>query len=408
MVIVESAEKTACRGDNQPLPRLLGARRGQGDEDQFIGFTRSLAHSPLLRRGAREFSAPSRATRSLLSKSMDWRVSRGHRIMRCALLHSPRSRETFMFALMVACYACPLAAAERFSVSMPAWVGSLNFSPDGKQIAVGCADSSSRVLDAATGNESVALRGHEDYVASVAFSPDGKTLATGSYDRTARLWGIESNRPRQTLSGHRGAVMSVAFSPDGKWLSTGSLDTTVKLWNTTTGKLRATLSGHTSWVNSVVFSADGQWLVSGSSDGTIRLWRVRSGKPEATLNAADSEVRSVAISPDGKTLAAGVRYGALKTWNLATRREQFSIKAHESDVWSLAFSPGGHSLVSGDGDWNKPGEVKVWDTTRLRLRQTFATSGEVLSVACSPDGRTIAAGCADGSVKEWAVEDELR
>ena len=84
---------------------------------------------------------------------------------------------------------------------------------------------------------------------------------------------------------------------------------------------------------------------------------------------------------------------------------RFSVKAHESDVWSLAFSPGGHTLISGDGDWNKPGQVKVWDTAKLRLRQTLATSGEVLSVACSPDGRTIAAGCADGTVKAWAVDE---
>ena len=148
--------------------------------------------------------------------------------------------------------------------------------------------------------------------------------------------------------------------------------------------------------------------MSGSSDSTIRLWRARLGKLEATLNAAAAEVRSVAISRDGKTLAAGIRYGTLKTWNLATRREQSSVKAHESDVWSLAFSPGGRRLISGDGDWNKPGQVKLWDAAGLRLRQTLATSGEVLSVACSPDGRTIAAGCGDRTVKAWAVDDELR
>jgi hypothetical protein len=30
-----------------------------------------------------------------------------------------------------------------------------------------------------------------------------------------------------------------------------------------------------------------------------------------------------------------------------------------------------------------------------------------LSVAASPDGRTIAAGCGDGSVKAWPVDSEL-
>jgi WD40 repeat protein len=103
-------------------------------------------------------------------------------------------------------------------------------------------------------------------------------------------------------------------------------------------------------------------------------------------------------------LAAGIRYGMLKTWDFPTRKEQFSIKGHESDVWSLTFSPDGRTLISGDGDWNKPGQVKLWDAATLKLRRTLPTSGEVLSVACSSDGQTIAAGCGDGTVKAWTVD----
>src|SRR6266496_5085807 len=90
------------------------------------------------------------------------------------LSRSRTARATCTFALMAACFAGPLPAAERFSVSLPAWVSSLSFSPDSGQLAVGCADSSARVLETETGKEQLAVRGHEDYVASVAFSPDGK------------------------------------------------------------------------------------------------------------------------------------------------------------------------------------------------------------------------------------------
>jgi WD40 repeat protein len=140
-----------------------------------------------------------------------------------------RDIATCAFALLLMTFSSSLQSAERFSVSLPAWANSLSFSPDSKRLAVGCADSCVHILETKSGKESLALRGHEDYVASVAFSPDGKTVATGSYDHTARVWDIESGRTRQTLRGHGGVVMSVAFSPDGKWLATGSLDTTVKL-----------------------------------------------------------------------------------------------------------------------------------------------------------------------------------
>src|SRR2546423_3157535 len=233
-----------------------------------------------------------------------------HRIAPRAPCRARTSMRICATALTVAFFTIgPLCAGERFSVSMPGWIGSISFSPDGKRLAVGCADSSARVLEVETGKEAALLRGHQDYVASVAFAPDGRTLATASYDHTARVWDLESRRTRHTLRGHRGAVMSVAFSPDGRWLATGSIDATVKLWNAATGRLRATLRGHKSWINSVAFSADNQWLVSGSSDSTIKLWSVRAPRLAATVDATDAEVRYEANPSEGQAHCAGLRYG---------------------------------------------------------------------------------------------------
>src|SRR5712664_3985088 len=111
-------------------------------------------------------------------KSLNLRMSRTHRTMPRALCRTRTERGTCALVLMAVFFASSLLATERFTVSLPAWVSSLNFSPDSKQLAVGCADSSVRLLETETGKESAALRGHEDYVASVAFSPDRKTLAT--------------------------------------------------------------------------------------------------------------------------------------------------------------------------------------------------------------------------------------
>src|SRR5437868_6325440 len=108
--------------------------------------------------------------------------------------------------------------AEVFSASLPAWVGCVSFSPDGKQLAAASADSSARIFDFKTGRQIHALRGHKDYVVSLAFAPNGSALATASYDLTARIWDMKSSSAAHVLRGHRGALMSVAFSPDGKWL----------------------------------------------------------------------------------------------------------------------------------------------------------------------------------------------
>src|SRR5690349_2626095 len=107
-------------------------------------------------------------------------------------------------------------AAELFSIRLPGWVSSLSFSTDNKQLAVGCADSATRLLTASTGKEMATLGGHTDIVSCVAFSPDRTLLATRSYDGTTQLWNVQLKQFAATLRGHRGAVMSVAFSPDGK------------------------------------------------------------------------------------------------------------------------------------------------------------------------------------------------
>ncbi len=151
-------------------------------------------------------------------------------------------------------------------------VYSVAFSPDGKRLATGSFDSTVKLWDAATGQETLTLKGHVNGVCSVAFSADGKRLATGSFDRTVKLWDAAIGQEMLTLKGHDNSVPSVAFSPDGKWLATGSHDRTVKLWDAATGQELLTLKGHSDIVWSVAFSPDGRWLATGSNDGTVKLW----------------------------------------------------------------------------------------------------------------------------------------
>ena len=64
----------------------------------------------------------------------------------------------------------------------------------------------------------------------MAWSPDGKRLATGSQDETTKVWLVASGQEVLTLQGHSRIVESVDWRLDGRRLATASADKTVQVY----------------------------------------------------------------------------------------------------------------------------------------------------------------------------------
>ncbi len=172
----------------------------------------------------------------------------------------------------------------------------LAFSPDGNALAVcslsaavGTQTRTVNIINLRTG-QAMAIDSPSGQ--SVAFSPDGRLLAVGCANGEIDLWQLDStgtNKP-VVLKKHQGLVWSVAFSPDGKTLASGGADNNVVIWDVATGEDLMTLK-HNGMVEALQFSADGRLLASAAhepSRGTVSLWRAPADEeaPENTLRAS--------------------------------------------------------------------------------------------------------------------------
>ena len=149
---------------------------------------------------------------------------------------------------------------------------SVDYAPSGETIAYGTLSNGVMIVDGKTGRPIKHLPLPAP-VGDIAFSPDGRWLAAGSDDNKIRLWRTSDYELGKTLEGHAGYVNGVAFSPDGRLLVSGSHDKQLGIWDIQSGQVKL-LQGHQGIVLRVRMNSSGTLIASISWDGTVRLWGV--------------------------------------------------------------------------------------------------------------------------------------
>jgi WD40 repeat protein len=289
----------------------------------------------------------------------------------------------------------------------------LAFSPDGSMLAAGSSDGKVSLWNR-TGQVS-SLGGHSANVYTVVFSPDGKLLASGGKDKTVKLWDMAAKQQVAAFPDLPDIVTALAFDPESKRLAVGITDnfdnskTMVRIFDLASKKATGTLSGSNSRVNSVAFSFDGQTLAAGSAN--LCVWDLKDASTKKSHNLL-AICKLAAFWPDGRLLM----FTTPSSWNINTPQTAgvITFKAPEKDT-SLATLAGHSNMVqslalAADRTLlaSSAREVKLWDLKEKKELFSRAPFPEfAISVALSPDGKFLAAGGDDGTIKLWDLTDGI-
>ena len=371
-------------------------------------------------------------------------------------------------------------------ISGDAWT--LAFSPDSRLLTVSGWEGSAEVWDWRAGTRVASLPGHDGVVWSAQFSPNGETLVTTASDQRVRIWATKDWSLSHSLRGHLNEVWCAAFDREGRWLATGEKGGRVLLWamppkptlpsprNDTLapalfdpserllattlrrdGELRVVLwdlathraTTERSARQLVGLSRDSSALcLLDAGGGAIEHWplgeetprRVPVERPErlrdihqsawaqgaerflmarrggevealdcttgrtiAAWRSRSHPLRAVALSHDGRiaVLAPESEYGdnvyGVELREVSTGVDRLLL-GHRDLVEGLAFSPDGRVLATGSLD----ASIKLWDVASGREIASLAGHlQDVVALAFSPDGRTLASVGQRRDLKLW-------
>jgi WD40 repeat protein len=235
------------------------------------------------------------------------------------------------------------------------------------------------------GKETGVCKGHRGAVVSLHLR--GDTLVSGGLDQSIRFWNAKTMEPIRTLPRGAGDCDALAITKAGDFVATAGLNNTIRIYEALGKEVTPEPRGISSGLVGMSLAPDNRRLAAVSFEGQISIWDAQAGKLNRQWDSKEHGDAVIAFAPDNKTLATAT--ATVRLWNADTGEEISLLALADVDdhVVSLAFSPDSKSLALG---WHS-GAIELWDVKQKKLVNTLKYTGSLHAVAWSPDGKKVAA-----------------
>jgi WD40 repeat protein len=260
----------------------------------------------------------------------------------------------------------------RMTTGVADTIYSLDFSPDGKRLAIGTAAGSLEVFDLTGKGWVYRTRAHTQLVSQVRFNPKGGEVATVSYDRDVKIWSLANNNPVAQIKLPDKVPNTIDWSSDGETLAVGCTSGEILLYDRT-GKLTKTVPPALEngkdpiRITRLRFLPDGKHIVCGGvlSLGWAVLTNIETGKQTVTIEHSNT-VMAVDRSVDGKLAASvGGLNNELVVWNTTDGAVLCRFETPSRTIWAVGWSKDGKSVAWGTNNRGVKGFKPLEQTFRF-------------------------------------------
>src|SRR5262249_47470896 len=240
-----------------------------------------------------------------------------------------------------------------------------------------------KIWDVKTGRELRSITPTE-VAMQAEFTGDGRSIAIISGMGQISLWDVQSgSKLRDLTTSPMASFKPPVFNPGqmkpGQMPVMPNMDDIARMLTNTIGTMSAGTMGQS--VTSLAFTNDGRILATGGVESKSNF------DLAAMMNSAMTKPpKKGSKPPDYNNMMKDFKVeavGRVQLWDVASGREISAIKGHGRGVSKVAFSRDGKLLASGGTD----STIKIWDVaTQKELSTLTGHTASIESIDFSPDG----------------------